>query len=439
MILFCWFAIIFIVIFSGDLAAQRRKIVAKEKQPTSLEKITSVTDGILYSHEYFPRTRWSVHTVTTDISRPDIHLMVVKGLEHVAGLERVPEMVRRIDSTFIPWKVRAAVNSNFWKASSNHVIGPAVSNGIFINNLKYKNWSSFVCTENKHVFIDRYSFALEARFKETEIGITSCNRRFDSISTVLYTNYFGPSVPFIDSSFIRQASLDTLTDDSEKDSIASATLDSLWLNNPEKGTLKVQFSFLDVPVVNGSFHCRITAIDTGEIKLPPSGGVFSFGYFPIDSFTVAMVGDTFAIASTAFPPVVGSIVQMATGTPRLVRNGRVTVEWREEGLHKLSFVNGRYGRTAIGISKNGKKLILVTCEATNRSRRIRGMSLHELARFMIKKGAYQAMNFDGGSSATMVVNHNTVVPPGSGAYSRKVANALMIVEHPSTSRAEKKE
>ena len=67
------------------------------------------------------------------------------------------------------------------------------------------------------------------------------------------------------------------------------------------------------------------------------------------------------------------------------------------------------------------------------------MSLHELARFMIKKGAYQAMNFDGGSSATMVVNHNTVVPPGSGAYSRKVANALMIVEHPSASRAEKKE
>ena len=267
---FCWYAIILFVIFSSDLAAQRRKKVVKEKQPASLEKITTVSDGISYSHEYFPRTRWSVHTVTTDVTRPDIQLMVVKGLEHVAGLERVPEMVRRIDSAFNPGKVRTAVNSNFWKAGSNHVIGPAVSNGMFINNLKYKNWSSFVCTEDKHVLIDRYSFALEARFKETEISITSCNRRFDSVSTVLYTNYFGPSVPFIDSSFIRQASLDTLTDDSEKDSIATATLDSLWLNNPEKGTLKVQFSFLDRPVVNGSFLCRITAIDTGEIKLPPS-------------------------------------------------------------------------------------------------------------------------------------------------------------------------
>jgi len=118
---------------------------------------------------------------------------------------------------------------------------------------------------------------------------------------------------------------------------------------------------------------------------------------------------------------------MASGTPRLVRNGNVSVEWREEGLTKQRFVLGAYGRTGIGISKDGKQIIFLSAEATNRHKGKRGLSLPDMAKLLVGKGAYHAMNFDGGSSATLVVQKETVAPTSGTRFSRKISTALMLV------------
>ena len=117
---------------------------------------------------------------------------------------------------------------------------------------------------------------------------------------------------------------------------------------------------------------------------------------------------------------------MTSGTPRLVREGRVSVEWQEEGLRKLRFVNGKYARSAIGISKDGKSIILMTVEASNRKMRRSGISLLDMAKILVDEGAYNAMNFDGGGSATMVVNDETVAPRSGTKYSRKISTALFV-------------
>jgi exopolysaccharide biosynthesis protein len=56
-----------------------------------------------------------------------------------------------------------------------------------------------------------------------------------------------------------------------------------------------------------------------------------------------------------------------------------------------------------------------------------GMTLVEMADFMIGLGAYQALNLDGGGSTTIVVANRVVNRPADAAGERRVSNALMII------------
>ena len=55
------------------------------------------------------------------------------------------------------------------------------------------------------------------------------------------------------------------------------------------------------------------------------------------------------------------------------------------------------------------------------------MTLVELANVMIQLGAYEAMNFDGGGSTTMVVEGCVVNRPSDQAGERPVGSALLII------------
>jgi exopolysaccharide biosynthesis protein len=55
------------------------------------------------------------------------------------------------------------------------------------------------------------------------------------------------------------------------------------------------------------------------------------------------------------------------------------------------------------------------------------MSLVELAQVMIRLGAYEAMNFDGGGSTTMVVEGKLMNRPSDQTGERAVGSALLVV------------
>jgi exopolysaccharide biosynthesis protein len=57
------------------------------------------------------------------------------------------------------------------------------------------------------------------------------------------------------------------------------------------------------------------------------------------------------------------------------------------------------------------------------------MSLAELADAMIHLGAYDAMNFDGGGSTTMVIDGKVVNHPSDQSGERPVGSALLVVEN----------
>ncbi|GGB46143.1 hypothetical protein GCM10011492_41680 [Flexivirga endophytica] len=86
-------------------------------------------------------------------------------------------------------------------------------------------------------------------------------------------------------------------------------------------------------------------------------------------------------------------------------------------------------RTAIGISKDGSRLWVVSLDG--RQGDSHGMSIQELAAFMDDLGAWNAINLDGGGSTDMVArpagtSDLTVVGRPSDGAERRVSNALVF-------------
>lgn len=118
----------------------------------------------------------------------------------------------------------------------------------------------------------------------------------------------------------------------------------------------------------------------------------------------------------ASPPL-DEIKHVISGGPRLVTKGSINITADEENF-KNDVKNTQAARTAVGITKDGK-LIFLVIEKNNSSI---GASLSELANLMLKIGAYNAMNLDGGGSSTMVVNKKAV----NTRDERPVCNAIII-------------
>ena len=74
-------------------------------------------------------------------------------------------------------------------------------------------------------------------------------------------------------------------------------------------------------------------------------------------------------------------------------------------------------------------------QVDGRSQASVGVTLVELASIMRRLGAWQAMNFDGGGSTSMVIDGKLMNVVSDSTGERAVGNALMVVRKPSRARA----
>ena len=92
-------------------------------------------------------------------------------------------------------------------------------------------------------------------------------------------------------------------------------------------------------------------------------------------------------------------------------------------------IEGNHPRTAIGFSRDGKKVIAAAVEG--RTKGARGMNQAELAQLLIELGAYQAINLDGGGSTTMLARKPgdevlTLANTPSDGTLRRISNGIAI-------------
>jgi exopolysaccharide biosynthesis protein len=176
----------------------------------------------------------------------------------------------------------------------------------------------------------------------------------------------------------------------------------------------------------------VREIKPGNANIPQDGFVISLNGAPARSIgDNVKVGDKIDLHIRVVPYATSptSIRHMISGGPRLVKEGIVYVSKNEEKF-KSDIARGRAARTAVGITKDNK-LLLVTVDGLPRDKSARderssiGVTLEELAELMINLGAVEAMNLDGGGSSTMWIDGKVVNKPATG-YEQAVSNALVI-------------
>lgn len=129
---------------------------------------------------------------------------------------------------------------------------------------------------------------------------------------------------------------------------------------------------------------------------------------------------------------IGDLIQAG---PLLVRDGRSVIDDTDaegfsagSGQFDSDITVGRYPRAALGISDD--ELLAVCCDG-RRSGVDAGLELAELARLLISCGAHDAINLDGGGSATLVHRGHLLNRPYSNVdqpapESRPVVTALLF-------------
>lgn len=111
------------------------------------------------------------------------------------------------------------------------------------------------------------------------------------------------------------------------------------------------------------------------------------------------------------------------GGAKILENGKTPVQ-----AGNVISGNQRHSRSAVGISKDKKQLILMVVDGRSHSI---GATQLEMASLLLEYGAYDAMHLDGGGSSTMVgrqlgqSNINLYNTPSDGSQ-RRVVNALGI-------------
>jgi hypothetical protein len=118
-------------------------------------------------------------------------------------------------------------------------------------------------------------------------------------------------------------------------------------------------------------------------------------------------------------PARGALVLTMGGWPRVVTDGRSVAAEADavEGTFPR-FSAQRHPRTAVAMTRDSTTLLLVVVDGRPReSGGSVGMTLVELADFLVRIGAWQALNLDGGGSSTLWVRDRVVNTPSDPAVS----------------------
>jgi len=358
---------------------------------------TPVGPGIIHHHETREAGPWQIHVLEIDLTNEWIQLETVKANDRLAGHERTSSMADRKDRE--QHRVVGAINGDFYK-TDGIPIGAQVSKGTLLKGPCTR--SVFAISNVKQPFIDIVSFGGEiASSAGKKLTVNGVNESRDTNELILFNKYFG-----------------------------TTTETNYW------GIEIIGEYLTDQPLVNDTSYLVVVAKDSimaqghGNNTIPPNGVVLS-GHGTAQTFLNENIftGDTLSIV-LQLPPLKNPITELIGGTPRLIRNGVATVEWENEHTSQ-SFAYDRHPRTAVGFNQDSTKLYFFAVDGRQPGFSV-GMSLFELADYMLEWGIYQGINLDGGGSTTMVVRGKVANSPSDAAGERSVANALMVVSTAST-------
>lgn len=348
---------------------------------------------------------WVIHVLRVDLRRADLAVRQVRAHDRLVSRERVSAMAARRAAG--GEQVVAAVNADFFDlatgaSENNVVIDGEWWRGVRITDSPYDTFDNvhaqFALDDDRRPLVGRFAFDGWVRTPKASVPLITLNAMPAGTyeGTALWTPRAGTATP--------------------RDTVRATSELTLAPAGRRADTL---------------LYVRRSAAKGGGSAIPPDGVVLAAYGARIVAIDSTTDGDTVRVTLGATPwpaPTKAAGASLVIGGwPRILTDG-ASVAGRasaEEGTISRN-AEVRHPRTAIGVTRDRATLLLVTVDG--RSAASVGMTLVELAEFMNTLGAWDALNFDGGGSTTMVIGDRVVNTPSDRTGEREVGSALFIMK-----------
>jgi exopolysaccharide biosynthesis protein len=364
-----------------------------------------VAPGVTHEHVADARGPWSIHVVRVDLRHADLALRAGRADDALRGREKTSDIARRAGAL-------VAINADFFDLRTGENENNQVLAGEWWKGLKVTD-SPYDTFDNVHAqlavdaagraSIDRYILDGTAWTRGATLPVLTVNAPVRATpagapeGTALFTARYGATTP----------------------------------RDTTRATVEVPLAPAGRRGDTLLFVRRGAPAESSGSAIPADGAVLA-AYGPrAAELRPSAEGDTVRVRLATLPRLARGAAPSVVigGWPRIVHDGAsvaasaATVEGTVSRNAEV-----RHPRSAVGVTRDGATLILVTVDG--RSARSVGMTLTELADAMRATGAWQALNFDGGGSTTMVVEGRVVNAPSDAAGEREVGNALLVVRRP---------
>ena len=338
--------------------------------------------GFSYRNDKVTSVPWSVHVLRIERGNSDYELQTTMAGGTRFGLTPLSEQLRLLPPT--AGRPLGAVNGDFYQNEAPYEGDPKgiqIVRGELVS--APSDWSCFWVDAAGDPHLGRVvsQFSVNWAGEWVPMGL---NEDRKSRGAVLYTKAVG-------------ASTHTSSGVELELELATGPQDKL-LHPGESCTFKV-----------------IRVLEQGDSAIPPTGYVLSLTPTLVARLKPPTIGAAVKVSFATTPSLRG--VQTALGGgPALVREGKVSSNLGSPQL--------RHPRSAIGWDKRWIYLVQVDGRQLGLSL---GMTYTELAEYMVKLGCEEALNLDGGGSATCWALGSVRNSPSEG-HERGVANGLVVVQ-----------
>lgn len=341
--------------------------------------------GITYAHDDVTEVPWSIHIAKVDRSRADLGLETTMGAGKQIGMGLVSDQVKSIPANV--GRPMAAVNGDFYRSASKYPGDPhglQIVHGELVSAPDDRSCFWIDAAGNPNITNVQSQF--RATLPDGTLVPFGLNEERASGTAVLYTSANGSS---------------TRTS-SGVELVLKRGTNTNWL-----------------PLAIGQAYVAQVQEIRNQANSPLTSDtmVLSFSSKIVSQVAAVKAGDMIRISTATSPDLTGSMTAIG-GWPTLVRGRKTTT---------IPGIQLRHPRTALGWNKD----YLFLVEVDGRQKASAGMTLPELATYMLNLGCDEAMNLDGGGSATMLFLGNVINSPSEGRE-RPAANALVVVRkaHP---------
>jgi hypothetical protein len=348
--------------------------------------------GLSYAHDVQPKVPWSIHIIRVPRQKSVYQFHAAHAQKHALGLSPVSEQIQQLGAE--PGLPVAAVNGDYYQRDGAYAGDPRglqIMDGELLS--APAGTASFWVDAIGEPHATNTASRLQVTWPDGTTSPIGLNGPRPAAGIELYTPALGASTK-------------------------TAKGRELVLERKENQPwLPLQAS--------KSYPARVREIrEAGDTPIAPGTMVLSIG--PAAPATVPRppVGAEL-ILSTATWPALRGVKTALSGGPVLVANGkRVRIEASNSESYQVSSMMERHPRTAVGW--NDDYFFLVTVDGRQKEVSA-GMTLNELGTYLANLGCRDAINLDGGGSATLWCEGAVKNRPCDG-FERPVANALVVLQ-----------